>query len=125
MAIQTLLPSRLQGSGQALISMTTAGLAAFTANVVGGLVYANQGPEALFGISALFGVAGAIAGWLDVPAPGHEALRRSRRRRRRLSPSVAIGAAAATLTRRHDGIDPDRSGSTPPSPATPPRCGTR
>ena len=70
MAIQLLLPSRLQGSGQALISMTTAGLAAFTANVVGGLVYASQGPEALFGISAMFGVAGAIAGWLTFPRRG-------------------------------------------------------
>ncbi len=70
MAIQTLLPPRLQGSGQALISMTTAGLAAFTANVVGGLVYASQGPEVLFGISAVFAVAGAIAGWLAFPRRG-------------------------------------------------------
>ena len=70
MAIQTLLPPRLQGSGQALISLTTAGLAAFVANVVGGLLYANQGPEALFGISAAFGVAGAIAGWLAFPRRG-------------------------------------------------------
>ena len=70
MAIQTLLPSRLQGSGQALISMTTAGLAAFTANVVGGLLYASQGPEVLFGISAMFGIAGAVAGWLTFPRRG-------------------------------------------------------
>ncbi len=33
-------------------------------------LYANQGPEVLFGISALFGVAGAIAGWLTFPRRG-------------------------------------------------------
>ena len=38
--------------------------------IVGGLVYASQGPEALFGISAMFGVAGAIAGWLTFPRRG-------------------------------------------------------
>jgi PPP family 3-phenylpropionic acid transporter len=70
MAMQTLLPPRLQGSGQALISMTTVGLAAFTANVVGGLLYASSGPEVLFGISALFGVAGALVGWLVFPHRG-------------------------------------------------------
>ncbi len=70
MAMQTLLPPRLQGSGQALISMTTVGLAAFTANVVGGLLYARSGPEVLFGISALFGLAGALVGWLVFPRRG-------------------------------------------------------
>ena len=50
--------------------MTTAGLAAFTANVVGGLLYASQGPEVLFGISAMFGIAGAVAGWLTFPRRG-------------------------------------------------------
>ena len=70
MAMQTLLPPRLQGSGQALISMTTVGLAAFTANVVGGLLYASSGPEVLFGISALFGLAGALVGWLVFPRRG-------------------------------------------------------
>jgi PPP family 3-phenylpropionic acid transporter len=70
MAIQTLLPSRLQGSGQALISVTAAGLAAFVANVVGGLVYASSGAPVLFGISAAFGVAGALAGWLAFPRRG-------------------------------------------------------
>jgi MFS family permease len=69
-AIQTLLPPRLQGSGQALISMTTAGVAAFIANVVGGLVYGTAGPGALFGICAIFGLAGAVAGWLAFPRRG-------------------------------------------------------
>ena len=40
------------------------------ANVVGGLLYANQGPEVLFGISAVFGVVAAIAGWLAFPRRG-------------------------------------------------------
>jgi len=70
MAVQTLLPSRLQGSGQALISMTTAGFAAFIANVVGGVLYAGSGPAVLFGASAVFGLAGAVAGWLTFPRRG-------------------------------------------------------
>ena len=70
MTIQLLLPPRLQGSGQALIAMTTAGLAAFVANVIGGLIYAEAGHAALFGIGAAFAVAGAVLGWLWMPRRG-------------------------------------------------------
>ena len=97
MAIQTLLPSRLQGSGQALISMTTAGLAAFTANVVGGLLYASQGPEVLFGISAMFGIAGARRRLADVPASRARSATWSRRRP---PPEPATAPAGAAPGRR-------------------------
>jgi len=70
MTIQRLLPSRLQGSGQSLISITTVGAAGFLANAAGGLLYAGQGPAALFGISALLGVAGAVVGWTALPRRG-------------------------------------------------------
>jgi len=70
MTIQLLLPSRLQGSGQALISMTTAGIASFLANVVGGLLYGTGGPPVLFGISALLAALGAWVGWSALPRRG-------------------------------------------------------
>jgi MFS transporter, PPP family, 3-phenylpropionic acid transporter len=70
MTIQALLPPRLQGSGQALISMTTAGLASFVANVMGGLIYANAGHGALFAVGAGFAVGGAMLGWAVMPRRG-------------------------------------------------------
>jgi MFS transporter, PPP family, 3-phenylpropionic acid transporter len=70
MTMQQLLPSRLQGSGQALVSITTAGIASFLANLVGGLLYGSGGPVALFGISAVIAVLGAALGWQVLPRQG-------------------------------------------------------
>ena len=67
MTIQRLLPPRLQGSGQALLSMTTVGLGGFSANVVGGLLYSSQGPAALFGVSAVLAIAGGAVAWTTLP----------------------------------------------------------
>jgi hypothetical protein len=47
--------------------MTTAGLAAFVADVVGGVVYASAGPAALFGICAACSAAAAASGWRTFP----------------------------------------------------------
>ena len=69
-SVQLLLPPRLQGSGQALSSMTTAGIAAFVANVLGGVIYGGPGHEALFGVGAAFSVVGAVLGWLWLPRRG-------------------------------------------------------
>lgn len=69
-SMQLLLPSRLQGSGQALASMTTAGIAAFVANVLGGLIYGGPAHQVLFGVGAVFAIAGAILGWLWMPRRG-------------------------------------------------------
>jgi PPP family 3-phenylpropionic acid transporter len=89
MTVQRLLPPRLQGSGQALVSMTTAGIAACLANVVGGLLYAGGGPAVLFGISAVLAVAGAVVGWATLPARGT----------RRLSMTGAEAGAATEVER--------------------------
>jgi MFS family permease len=67
LTVQVLLPARLQGSGQALMSMTTAGAAAFLANLGGGILYANAGAAVMFGVAALFPVAAAIIGWRVLP----------------------------------------------------------
>ena len=69
-SMQLLLPPRLQGSGQALASMTTAGIAAFIANVLGGIVYGGPAHELLFGIGAGFSIVGAVLGWLWMPRRG-------------------------------------------------------
>jgi MFS transporter, PPP family, 3-phenylpropionic acid transporter len=65
--VRSLLPPGLQGSGQALISMTTVGAAGFVANVVGGVVFATAGHAALYTIAAVFGLAGAAMGWAVLP----------------------------------------------------------
>jgi PPP family 3-phenylpropionic acid transporter len=67
MTMQQLLPARFQGSGQALLSMTTVGVAGFLANVVGGLLYEGHGPGVLFGISALLALLGAAVAWTALP----------------------------------------------------------
>jgi PPP family 3-phenylpropionic acid transporter len=67
MTIQRTLPPRLQGSGQALISITTVGVAGFVANVAGGLVYASRGPAVLFGASAVLAIVGAMVAWGALP----------------------------------------------------------
>ncbi|HEY3334792.1 MAG TPA: MFS transporter [Candidatus Limnocylindrales bacterium] len=69
-SMQLLLPPRLQGSGQALASMTTAGIAAFVANVLGGVIYGGPGHQVLFGVGAAFAVVGAVLGWLWLPRRG-------------------------------------------------------
>jgi MFS family permease len=70
MAMQLLLPSRLQGSGQALVSMTTAGVAAFVANVLGGIVYGGPLHELAFGLGAAFALVGCVLGWRWMPGRG-------------------------------------------------------
>lgn len=67
MTIQRLLPPRLQGTGQSLLSITATGVAGFVANVVGGILYAEQGAAAVFGLAALTGLAGIAAGWTALP----------------------------------------------------------
>jgi PPP family 3-phenylpropionic acid transporter len=67
MTIQRLLPPRLQGTGQSLFSITATGVAGFVANVVGGILYAEQGAAAVFGLSALAGLVGIVVGWSALP----------------------------------------------------------
>ncbi len=77
--VRVLLPPELQGSGQALLSLTTAGIAALVANVGGGLLWSGPGPTAVFGIAAGFAAAGALVAWRSLPpgvpgVPGAEGL---------------------------------------------------
>jgi MFS transporter, PPP family, 3-phenylpropionic acid transporter len=65
--IRALLPPTLQGSGQSLLSLSTAGAAAFIANTGGGLLWAGPGPVVVFGIAAAAAVAGVAVGWFSLP----------------------------------------------------------
>ncbi len=68
--IRALLPPTLQGSGQSLLSLSTAGIAAFAGNAGGGLLWAGPGPVAVFGLAAAFAAAGAGVGWWSLPSRG-------------------------------------------------------
>ncbi len=65
--IRALLPPSLQGSGQSLLSLATAGVAAFVANVGGGLLWAGPGPVAVFGLAAAAAASGVAVGWFSLP----------------------------------------------------------
>lgn len=67
--VRALLPPSLQGSGQSLLALATAGAASFAANVGGGLLWAGVGPLAVFGIAAGCAAAGALVAWRVLP-PG-------------------------------------------------------
>jgi MFS family permease len=67
LTIATLLPGRLQATGQALYQTTAFGLAAILANVTGGIVYGALGPGVLFGAAAVLGVVAALVGWFVLP----------------------------------------------------------
>jgi MFS family permease len=66
--ISLLLPPALQGSGQALLSLTAAGVSAFVANVVGGLLWSGFGPTVLFGLAAGCAALGALTAWWSLPS---------------------------------------------------------
>ncbi|OGO55313.1 MAG: hypothetical protein A2V85_06775 [Chloroflexi bacterium RBG_16_72_14] len=70
MTIQRLLPAHLQGSGQALFTITATGVAGVLANIGGGLVYGGPGAGTLFAIAAGLAVAGAVVGWTALPDRG-------------------------------------------------------
>ncbi len=67
LTIATLLPDRLQGTGQSLYQTTAFGLAAIIANVGGGLVYGSEGYAAVFGLAAVAGVLAMIVGLVAMP----------------------------------------------------------
>jgi PPP family 3-phenylpropionic acid transporter len=67
LTIATLLPDRLQGTGQALYQTTAFGLAAIVADVGGGIVYGTFGYAAVFGLAALAGLSAAVVGMAALP----------------------------------------------------------
>ncbi len=67
LTIARLLPAELQATGQALFQTTAFGLAAIVSNFIGGLLYANIGPTAVFGFATLLALLAAVVGWLGFP----------------------------------------------------------
>jgi MFS family permease len=67
LTIATLLPDRLQGTGQSLYHTTAFGLAAIVANVGGGIVYGTVGYAAVFGLAAIAGLLAATVGLFALP----------------------------------------------------------
>ena len=65
--VRVLLPPELQGSGQSLLALSTAGIAAFGANVGGGLLWSGPGPMAVFGIAAACAVLATVVAWWSLP----------------------------------------------------------
>ncbi len=69
-----ILPDRLQGTGQGIYQTTAFGLAAVVANAGGGLIYGSLGAGALFGSTAVLGVAAAVVAWIALPRRGEGAI---------------------------------------------------
>ena len=67
LTIATLLPDRLQGTGQSLYQTTAFGMAAIVANVGGGLVYGAFGYAAVFGLAAIAGLLAVAVGLVALP----------------------------------------------------------
>jgi PPP family 3-phenylpropionic acid transporter len=70
LTVGSLLPGRLQATGQALYQTTAFGVAAFAANLFGGLIYAAAGPSLLWALTAIAAVGAAVVGVAVFPARG-------------------------------------------------------
>ena len=68
LTMEELLPSALQATGQTLYQATAIGLGSIGGSAAGGLLYGSAGPRALFVFCAAIGLAGALVGWLALPA---------------------------------------------------------
>lgn len=68
MAIASLLPSRLQATGQGLFATVAFGLAAIVASAVGGVVYTAGGHVPLFLGSSVTVLVGIVVMWRALPA---------------------------------------------------------
>ena len=67
LTIARLLPSELQATGQSLYQTFAFGLGAIVANLVGGVLYANIGHAAVFGLGGVLAVVAATMGWFVFP----------------------------------------------------------
>ena len=67
LTIGEMLPANLQATGQTLYQGTASGVASVTGNSIGGLIAGSAGFPALFVVSAVLLVAGALVGWLVLP----------------------------------------------------------
>ena len=67
LTIARLLPSELQATGQSLYQTFAFGLGAIVANLVGGVLYANIGHSAVFGLGLVLAIFAATMGWFVFP----------------------------------------------------------
>ncbi len=72
LTIGVLLPSRLQGTGQALFQTMAFGISAVIANVIGGLIYDSLGPGFVFSLGSVAAVLAAIVAWRSLPRRGEK-----------------------------------------------------
>jgi PPP family 3-phenylpropionic acid transporter len=70
LTIGSLLPPRLQATGQALYQTVAFGLAAIVANLGGGLIYGSVGPALMFGLTAAAALGAAVVGATVFPVRG-------------------------------------------------------
>lgn len=70
LTIGSLLPARLQATGQALYSTVAFGVAAIAANLGGGIIYGSAGPALLFALTAAAALAAAVVGAFVYPPRG-------------------------------------------------------
>ncbi len=70
LTIGSLLPARLQATGQAVYQTTAFGIAAVVANLCGGLIYGSAGSSLLFALTAIAAVGAAVVGFVAYPARG-------------------------------------------------------
>ena len=70
LTIGSLLPPRLQATGQALYQTVAFGLAAIVANLGGGLIYGSVGPALMFGLTAAAALGAAVVGAIVFPVRG-------------------------------------------------------
>jgi MFS family permease len=78
LTIASMLPARLQSTGQTLLQAACFGFAAILANLIGGILYGDMGAAGVFGIGAICSIVGGGLGFVALPTE------------RRPAPEVAI-----------------------------------
>jgi PPP family 3-phenylpropionic acid transporter len=67
LTVATMLPARLQSTGQTLMQAAAFGIAAIVANLIGGILYGAVGPVGVFGVGAIVAVIGGGIGFVALP----------------------------------------------------------
>jgi MFS transporter, PPP family, 3-phenylpropionic acid transporter len=67
LTMATMLPARLQSTGQTLLQASCFGIGAILANLIGGILYGAVGPAGVFGVGAACAIVGGGIGFLVLP----------------------------------------------------------
>jgi MFS family permease len=78
LTIASMLPARLQSTGQTLLQAACFGFSAILSNLIGGLLYGAFGPAGVFGVGAICAIVGGGIGFVALPTD------------RRPAPEIAI-----------------------------------